>query len=81
MWFLEGKTKNEKNFVFSLFVSAVNVFAMGAFVQEANAIRNDRIVVCDWYRTQAQIATRRGNHAKAERYWYLHQECLANRID
>lgn len=54
-----------------------------AGVEEADArgTRNERIDVCDWYRTKAQFASLRENVDKSEFYWYLFRECMKNRID
>ncbi len=47
---------------------------------EANS-RRDRIHVCDWYRTKAQFASKRGNFDKSEFYWHLYRACMNHRID
>ena len=54
-----------------------------AGVEEADArgARNERIQVCDWYRTKAQFASLNGNVDKSEFYWHLFRACMKNRID
>lgn len=48
---------------------------------DARGTRNERIQVCDWYRTKAQFASLRGNYDKSEYYWHLFRACMKNRID
>jgi hypothetical protein len=52
----------------------------GANHAEASS-RKDRVSVCDWYRTQAQFASLRGNQDKSEFYWHLFRACMNDRID
>ena len=51
-------------------------------VEEANAGgRNERIAVCDYYRTQAQSHARHGDFDRSEYFWHLFRACLDHRID
>ncbi len=61
-------------------VFAISAPFFGATPAEAGT-RNERIQVCDWYRTKAQFASLHGNIDKSEFYWHLFRACMKNRID
>ena len=69
-------------FAAAVLATAFTISSPFANVPEANAgVRNDRVVVCDWYRTKAQVAARRGNIDKSDHYWHLFRACMNHRIN
>ena len=68
--------------VAALFATTFTTTASFVAVEDADARgRNERIAVCDWYRTKAQAHARYGNFERSEYYWHLFRACMDHRID
>ncbi len=65
----------------ALFAATFAASFPAAGIDKANAFRNERIAVCDWYRTKAQSYARRGNIERSDHYWDLFRACMNHRID